>query len=214
MQDEELTLQRVIAQDNHREEMMAAICGLRLEKSRMGKDAKDSFGNIFELKSSTKSNNTLSTARDVSLRTIVRWENQYWIAAKGQEYKLNIGKRFSISEMYLIHPHYLIDQFLPIKKKLNMREVIANEFQKLRAQSPVLSTSTIEKELKLFFIRAATLNDPKISFSAFKNGGIKLDHLHPKNAQEQLAKYVSDNPLHTSFRAIDNQLASEFFDFD
>ena len=67
-------VERVPIQDQAREDMMVNLLGLKKAEGRLGHDAEDDKGNIFELKSSTK--NSFGTGRDVSISMINKWRKK------------------------------------------------------------------------------------------------------------------------------------------
>lgn len=183
-----------LAQDSYRESILITHCGLKKLESRMGRDAVDDLGNHFELKTSTKSDSYVSTARDVSLDTIFqKWEQQYWIVCTGDEFVEGDQKEFVMRQMYICHPSSLRDEFHRIKQPLLRRQFVVDYFYKIFLTDSVLQT--YHKELEELVKRGMTLNDPKLNIQPFKSNGLKLDHTNSSVAQHQIKDYVFANPL-------------------
>lgn len=199
-----------IAQDSYREEMLAQHCGLISISGRMYDDATDKFKHRYELKSSTKSNSAVSTARDVTIEKIDNdWKQKYWIVATGNEFKKGTQKRFEWNQIWLSHPRFLDDEFERIKKPLLIRKKLIQHLRSIIEDDRLLNTH--KKELDIIFKRGATLNDPKLKLSAFKQGGISIDIHNSSIAKQQVEEYVTKYPLNTYVNVPDQVLFNDFF---
>lgn len=103
---------RRTVQDDSREKQLAVLCGLQYVETREGPDAVDRDGNLYELKSTTRSG--VSTARDVGPHTIREWRTKYWIFAVGEYYESGL----EIESLYVAHPHVLEDRFSEIERQI------------------------------------------------------------------------------------------------
>lgn len=174
--------QRVV-QDDIRERMIAAHCGLKHVGGRAGVDATDGVGNPFELKSGTKSG--ITTARDVGLHTIKEWRSKYWIIATGR----NLAEGFRLDSLYIVHP----DDLEPVFSKLAARlqadsERVAAVLDAAKAAS--LAKETVERVADICR-RGITINNPKIPMDLVQR---QATH-NPAKARRQVKAFVLDHPL-------------------
>lgn len=164
-------------QDQRREEQMIRLLGLINAEGRLGHDAEDKRGNIFELKSSTK--DSFGTSRDVSIDMINKWRKRYWIFAQGINYK----KGFEINLLYLCTPDMMKEQFDTLAKRfesdVNIRDIVVTNLKK------ILESSKLERLIYLIN-RGMTYNNPHISIKYVKEHGVEIDLQNPKTHLEKL----------------------------
>jgi hypothetical protein len=185
-----MTKRKVIVQDDDRERGIAILCGLEHISTRGGPDAKDSFGNLFELKSTTKTG--VSTARDVGPHTLQEWRKKYWIIAIGENYETG----FEINELYIAHPMHLEPVFSTIE---------ANILAKYEPSQRVLriaeDAGANEADLKIAHYvinRGVTLNNPKLPVHLIKANATLIEHRDAQTTQEQIRQFVEQYPLDTT----------------
>ncbi len=152
---------------------MIEILGLKKAEGRLGHDAEDNNGNIFELKSSTK--NSFGTGRDVSVSMINKWRKRHWVFANGTNYKSG----FKIESMYYCSPNMMKDQFDILYEKFKPDMKISKTV--LAYVDGILVEIQIER-LKYLLNRGMTYNNPHISMKYVSSYGIEIDLSCPKNS--------------------------------
>lgn len=172
-------VERVPIQDQAREDMMVNLLGLKKAEGRLGHDAEDDKGNIFELKSSTK--NSFGTGRDVSISMINKWRKRHWIFANGTNYKTG----FKIESMHYCSPNMMKDQFDILYEKFKP-DIKISKFV-LAYVDDVLVKIQIDR-LKYLLDRGMTYNNPHISMKYVKEYGVEIDLSSPKNSLKMIMK--------------------------
>lgn len=154
----------VVVQDNSREILLREMFGLvSPDDNREGIDAVDIMGNPFELKSTTKK--SVSTARDVGQRHILKWRRKYWICAKG----VNLKRGFRIDETYLLHPSQLNAWFSKLERDIDADEKFI-EYLSTKLESTGIVYDDLERFRKIAR-RGITRNDPNISWNYIQQNG-------------------------------------------
>ncbi len=204
---------RTLAQDSYRESMIAAHCGLIQVEGRMHDDATDDFKRRYELKSTTKNTNAVSTARDVTINKIDNeWKSKYWIVASGKEFTEGYTKHFVWDQLWISHPKFLNSEFERIKQPLVKRqEIIAHIRGKIQGDLHLKRNLAI---VDTIFTRGSTLNDPKLKIAAFKNGGMALHLTDSEQAAAQVREYTSKYPMNNDVSDIGLNQMFKFFEFN
>lgn len=168
----------VRVQDDSREQQIRELFGLTDPRDgRSGVDAVDSFGNPFELKSTTVTG--VSTSRDVGSHTISRWKNRYWIFARGR----NLATGFVIDEAYFLHPHDMSEFFDDLQKRFAPGDEV---WAKAKAHLSV-SVSFVRHEvdsLERLINRGNTKNNPKIPWDYIVKNGTNIFENHAAVLQD------------------------------
>jgi hypothetical protein len=165
-------------QDNKRELVLIEMFGLnRISKNSRGLyDAIDDYGNIFELKSTSKSN--VSTARDCGLKHIERWRKEYWIVGiwdcACELYK----------DIYFLSPLDLEDWIIKVEMKIKERMELMSKISS-RINLNALEYKLLDNIIK----RGCTLNDPSIPLTYIRDKGTLV------NTKIELSSLVHKNPL-------------------
>lgn len=178
-------------QDAARERMLRELFKLvPAGEGRSGPDALDESGHRFELKTTTK--NGVSTARDVGPHTLQKWQERYWLCAKGR----NLASGFVINEVYFLHPSFLNEWLRPMQDRFEA------DLQLLQRVSELLSThhypSPDIDRLAYLVRRGFTINNPHIPWQYIQNHGIPID----RNHAEQLRELIKLHPLLPPARTI------------
>lgn len=176
-----------IIQDDEREIIVANHCCLKRSSKRLGPDASDLDGNLFELKSGTMP--SISTGRDVGLRTISIFRKRYWIFAFGK----NEEKGFRMESLYIASPKNLEIKFSKMEKQLKQDwekcQKVLISAKKSKIDSKILSR--IEKILE----RGIRLNNHKIPKKLIEKYATKIDHKSRSSAKRQIQEFIKNNPL-------------------
>tara|TARA_A100001015_G_C14952222_1_gene697218 strand:- start:939 stop:1487 length:549 start_codon:yes stop_codon:yes gene_type:complete len=166
-------------QDDQRENLLKKLFGLLdSDEGRIGADAKDKFGNRFELKSGTKK--SVTTTRDVGVHTLKKWLGKHWIVGFG---KINFGK-FEFEEIYYLSPNDMRGFCQKIEKKISPDLNIFNEVQNILKKEKY-SSEKIER-LKYLVNRGYTLNNPKIPYKYIVENGVLLKKWNKKILNEAI----------------------------
>ena len=173
-------------QDDLREEILTRSLKLTRTGKRIGPDAKDEHGNLYELKTTTKQG--LSTARDIGPEYLARMRIQYLIAARGR----NTDYGFSIEDIYFLHPDDLDNWIKPIEDRLQADMDIVNQAHS--ALSALGAGVDTLKRILAIGKRGITLNNPKIPWQYVTDHGTRLG----ENPSLDLRELVAARPLPTS----------------
>jgi len=176
-----------VIQDDARELLIAALCGLDHITDRAGADAKDSSGNFYELKSGTKSG--ITTARDVGLHTVDEWRKKYWIIAFGR----NPDSGFEIDELYVAHPEDLEPAFTKISNRLKVDWALGKEVLDT-ARKCGAGDAALQK-VEYLIGRGVTLNNPKIPLALVRDRAQLLPVKSPRRVQAAVKEFVAKRPL-------------------
>jgi|GEM_PF-1928303 len=166
----------VRVQDDSREQQIRELFGLVDPRDgRSGVDAVDSFGNPFELKSTTVTG--VSTSRDVGSHTISRWKNRYWIFVRGR----NLAAGFIIDESYFLHPHDMSEFFDELQKRFEPGDEV---WAKAKAHLSVSFARQEVDRLDRLINRGNTLNNPKIPWDYIVKNGTNVFENHAAVLQD------------------------------
>lgn len=175
-------------QDNKRETQIAKFLGLTPSERRAGKDAEDTLGNQFELKSASKTQ--VTTGRDVGVHTIAKWRQTYWIVACGKQDKRGI---LHLSALFVAHPVGLESWFSRWEAVLKDEK---RRFTRVLRSAKRAGASDADIEfVRKKCQRGITRNNPKIPLQLFRENGLRLDHQNAAAAREQLARFVRRHRL-------------------
>ncbi len=170
---------KTLVQDQAREEQMISMLGLIKNESRMGHDAEDEHGHLFELKSTTKNN--FATGRDVSIQMITKWKPRHWIFASGENY----ASGFKIKSMYYCSPQMMEKQLDSMIKKfkpdLQILELVVNNVKEILDPNQL-------KRLEYLLNRGMTYNNPHIRLTYVRDNGIKINLQDPKNSFKEIVQ--------------------------
>jgi hypothetical protein len=172
----------VEVQDAAREQMLRTLFGLvPAGEGRSGPDALDEAGHRFELKTTTK--NSVSTARDVGPHTLEKWQERYWICARGR----NLARGFEISEVYFLPPEALSNWLLPMRKQFE------SDLNLLKRASETLMqqnyTPAEIKRLSYLLRRGFTINNPHIPWKYIQAHGILITDNYAARLRQLMQQY-------------------------
>ena len=173
-------------QDDTREEFLARTLNLTRSGKRVGVDARDEAGNLFELKTTTTK--SLSTARDIGPEYLAGMRIQYMVAARGRQ--TDYG--FTIEDMYFLHPDDLDEWITPIESRLRADMDIVNQAH--NALAAIGACINTLKRLLYIGKRGITLNNPKIPWQYVTEHGTRLG----QNPALDLRELVAARPLPAS----------------
>lgn len=129
----------------------------------MGSDARDEFGNRYELKTVTTAN--VTTGRDIGPDYLQRLRESYFICARGH----NTEYGFATQDIYFLTPDMLEDWILVIEGRM------ANDRALVDLAIDTLQRSGFEGDLarlRQIGYRGFTLNNPKITWSYITSHGM------------------------------------------
>ena len=177
---EETGPQRRTVQDDVREQQLALQLNLSRSHSRMGSDARDEFGNRYELKTVTTRN--VTTGRDIGPDYLDRLRQSYFICARG-EYT-DYG--FHIRDIYLLAPEMMEEWIAGIERRLaSDRNLVDSALEALRRAGFAGDLS----KLRQIGYRGFTLNNPKIPWSYIESHGIRLEGEPALHLRELIHRY-------------------------
>ncbi len=164
--NQETEPQRRTVQDDVREQQLALQLNLSRSRSRMGSDARDEFGNRYELKTVTTRN--VTTGRDIGPDYLDRLRQSYFICARG-EYT-DYG--FHVRDIYFLAPEMMEEWIRSIEGRLaNDRALVDSALELLRQAG---FTGDLNR-LRQIGYRGFTLNNPKIPWSYIESHGVRLE---------------------------------------
>lgn len=132
----------------------------------MGSDARDEFGNRYELKTVTTRN--VTTGRDIGPDYLDRLRQSYFICARGE----NTDYGFLIRDIYFLAPAMMEEWIISIERRLATdRALVDSALALLRETS---FTGDLDR-LRQIGYRGFTLNNPKIPWSYIDSHGILLE---------------------------------------
>jgi hypothetical protein len=153
-------------QDDVREQQLALLLNLQRSQSRTGSDARDEFGNRYELKTVTTS--SMTTGRDIGPDYLDRLGQSYVVCARGT----NTDYGFSPSDIYFLAPHMMEDWIKVIESRIGGDRVLVDAaIEALRA---VDFEGDLER-LRYVGYRGITLNNPKVSWRYITSHGVRLE---------------------------------------
>lgn len=167
-------------QDNLREYQLARMLRLERNPSRTGSDARDEFGNFYELK--TVTTDQVTTGRDIGPAYFARLRASYMVVARGTQSSYG----FTPEAIYFLAPSMLEDWIQRFEGRLRIAaELTERAIADLRGRG--WDDTDIERLLALTK-RGMTINNPKIAWSYVVSHGVKLEDppaLHLRQLIEQ-----------------------------
>jgi hypothetical protein len=148
---------------------------------RMGPDAIDERGNVYELKSTTKE--SVGTGRDVGFHTIKEYRKKHWIFGK---YEFNRSKRrWELVETYYCSPNMMKDYFDQLEKRL-LPDLRYYE----RIRQFLVSHGCPEPLERLDYLvkRGITKNNPKIPYHYIQEHCVKIVENHAETLRKLVEK--------------------------
>lgn len=172
-------------QDDAREASLARALELRRSDRRIGPDATDAEGNLYELK--TMTGKSLTTGRDFGPTYIAKMRGRYLVVARGAQTEYG----FTPSDMYFLHPDDLEEWIGPIEDRL------ADDGALVELACRTLAAVGVDPErverLRAIGIRGMTINNPKIPWRYVVTHGTRLG----ENPALDLRALVAARPLAT-----------------
>jgi hypothetical protein len=153
---------------------------LQRTAGRTGSDARDEFGNRYELKTVTTSN--VTTGRDIGPEYLDRLRASYLICARGN----NTQYGFSVDEIYLLSPEMMEDWIAKIETRIAADRGLVDSA--ITALTRMSFAGDLER-LRRIGYRGFTLNNPKISWSYITSHGIKLEGEPSLHLRELVARH-------------------------
>jgi hypothetical protein len=154
-------------QDREREEALIQLLDLQsANANRIGTDARDEFGNGYELKTTTQAR--ISTARGVGINHLKKWRKLYWICSQGH-YN---DRGFQFTETYFLFPDRLEEWFSKIEASITTDDKLFKRVLNLLKRNGF--TQAQRERVQRAFRRGVLLNDPRIPWSYIKARGIEI----------------------------------------
>jgi hypothetical protein len=150
--------------------------------SRLGADAWDHLGHPFELKTTSKG--SVSTARDLSLKTLDTYATRYWVVTRGK----NFADGFHSEATYFLAPEHMEGWYAKIRSRFEGDLALIAKVMPLVEHA--LSPNEID-HLKRVLDKGMKLNDPNIPWGYIKQNGIEITD----NPAETLKELVNRFPL-------------------
>jgi len=190
---------RIVVQDDVREKLMIDMGGLLPVTGRLGADAQDHLGNLFELKSTSKS--SVSTARDFHQDTINKYRERYWLVAT-----FDAG-RMDFENLYFLAPQHLEEWY-------RSQETILSRYSRIcdRMFEVIASHDFDHHEvsmLKGIATRGSKRNDPNIPMTYIRKNGKKLNL--DENVPAQIASLVSQYTIVKTLHNEDDMFVFNIF---
>jgi len=176
--------QEVEVQDNKREDQIIRLFGLIKLGGRAGVDAKDEFGHLFEIKSTTKP--SVGTGRDVSVEMLNNWRKQFWIIAKGKNY----ASGFRPEQIYFLSPTMMEAELKRIEDMISPSlELKDKVIRVLTHQVPRQFTDEELGKISYLMARGSTKNNPHISWPYIVEHGILIENDHAVTLKRLMLEY-------------------------
>ena len=153
-------------QDDIREQQLAVQLQLERNDKRTGSDARDEFGNRYELK--TVTTNNVTTGRDVGLPYLSRLRNSYLICAKGT----NTDYGFQTQAIYFLSPTMMEDWIVSLENRLVTDK---NLVDRAVAELEAIDFDGNLERLRYLASRGLTINNPKISWPYITSHGVAIE---------------------------------------
>ena len=170
-------------QDNSREDYLVKLFGLEGNSSRIGWDARDQWGNEYEIKTTTKG--TVSTARDLGYSHLDKWSKRFWIVARGQQE----SSGFVYHKIYFLDPQQMSGWIGNIRSRLDEDMKIVNATYEL---VDVFLDDVLKKRAKKILEDGIKLNDPGISWKYIESNGTLISSDYAGELQKLVAQYSHD----------------------
>lgn len=153
-------------QDDVREQQLALLLRLERNQSRTGSDARDEFGNRYELKTVTTRN--VTTGRDIGPEYLERLRHSLFVCAAGT----NTEMGFQIQRIYFLSPAMMEAWIISIESRLSVdKSLVDSAVASLRETGFV---GDLER-LRYLGYRGLTINNPKISLRYIESHGVALE---------------------------------------
>lgn len=153
-------------QDDIRERQLADQLQLERSPSRTGSDAKDEFGNRYELK--TVTTNSVTTGRDVGLPYLARLRDSFLVCARG----VNTDYGFRTESIYFLSPDMMEDWITNLETKILADAALVD------TAVEALEATGFEgdvQRLRYLASRGFTVNNPKISWAYIVGHGVRIE---------------------------------------
>lgn len=168
-------------QDNSREDYLVKLFGLEGNSSRIGWDARDQYGNEYEIKTTTKS--TVSTARDLGYAHLDKWSKHFWIIARGQQQISG----FQYEKIYFLAPSQMAGWIGSIRTRLDNDMKIVNKT--LELVDVFFEDPNDKKKTKKILEDGIKLNDPGISWKYIESNGTLITSDYAGELQKLMAQH-------------------------
>jgi len=179
-QEDEPQPQRRTVQDDVREQQLANQLRLQRSTSRTGSDARDEFGNRYELKTVTTS--SVTTGRDIGPDYLERLRRSYFICARGA----NTDYGFSIESIYFLAPEMMEDWIAGIENRIGGdRDLVDAALVDLERGGFL---GDLER-LRRICYRGFTLNNPKVPWRYVTSHGVRLESPPALHLRELVNRY-------------------------
>jgi len=174
-------------QDNSREDYLVKLFGLEGNSSRIGWDARDQFGNEYEIKTTTKG--TVSTARDLGYSHLDKWSKRFWIVARGS----GTADGFQYDKIYLLNPDQMNSWIQTIRSRLDNDMKIVNKTYEL--VDVFFEDDGDKKKAKKILEDGIKLNDPGISWKYIESNGTIISSDYAGELQKLVAQYCGQDGI-------------------
>jgi hypothetical protein len=165
-------------QDDSREEYLANLFSLERNTSRIGWDARDQSGNLYEIKTTTRSH--VSTARDLGFNHLKKWATRFWIIARGVQHP----SEFVYETIYFLDPNQMAPWIQSIHERLNRDMKYVN--QCMEYVNVFEESEDSKRKIENILEKGIKLNDPGIHWSYICQHGTLIT----SNYSEELKKLV------------------------
>jgi hypothetical protein len=167
----------MIVQDDVRERKLIELFGLVSgDGNRIGVDAFDTFGNPFELKTTSKK--SVSTARDLGIDHLDKWSKRYWIIATFD------AATSDFERFFFLAPEHMRGWYDKIRARLKRD----HDLSALALNDSRLPPDA-KKRLAYLLHRGALLNDPNIPWAYVESHGIEINCNHKGQLQALVGLY-------------------------
>jgi len=172
-------------QDDLRERILADLFNLTRQESRIGIDALDENDNMYELKSTTRSQ--VSTARDLGPNHIKKWKQRYWIVANGVQ---DLGK-FEINSVYFLSSCHMAEWYHSIEERFR-KSIEINKMVMTALRNDPYFPHEHHETVEYVLGRGMLLNDPGIPWKYIVSNGILIEDDHAKQLRFLVSQYPID----------------------
>lgn len=167
-------------QDDIREAQMAQQLNLRRSDRRIGSDARDEFGNRYELK--TVTTGSVTTSRDIGRDYLDRLRQSYFVCARGS----NTDYGFKIQDIYFLAPEMMEDWISKIEARIGGDQDLVDGALDMLAAAGFQGDLD---RLRRICYRGFTLNNPKVSWAYITSHGIRIEGEAALHLRELIAKF-------------------------
>jgi hypothetical protein len=195
--------------DNFREDMLKKMCGLLDSgEGKRGIDARDIYGNDYELKTGTIG--SFATTRDFGFNTLEKWSVRHWICGHGY---VDQDRNLVLTEIYYISPKQMRPWFERMEEVLLEKKKVIEISYRLYSESKYATPEGL-KHLKWIHRRGGQLNGPKLSLSVVKKMGTLLGYPYDKHLRELVPRYIEPIPYYSVKKDRVSNLEAFFDDRD